>query len=140
MRYLDSVELIMYTLFKFYKVSKIIISKEKTLKKFLILMFCTFLAIFSISIHSVYAFDLAAGEQIFSANCAACHANGNNVIAPAKTLKKDILEENEMKSVEAITVQVTNGKNAMPAFGGRLADVDIDNVAHYVLDQSEKGW
>lgn len=32
--------------------------------------------------------------------------------------------------------QVTNGKNAMPAFGGRLDDDEITNVAAYVYDQS----
>jgi cytochrome c6 len=57
-----------------------------------------------------------------------------------KTLKKDVLEANGMNSVAAITNQVTNGKNAMPAFGGRLDDSDIEDVANYVLSQSEKGW
>lgn len=88
----------------------------------------------------LHAADLAAGEQVFSANCTACHAGGNNAIMPQKTLKKDALEENEMNSVAAITMQVKNGKNAMPAFGGRLSDEDIDNVANYVLNQSEQGW
>ena len=84
--------------------------------------------------------DLGAGEQVFSANCTACHAGGNNAIMPEKTLKKDALEENGMNSITAITTQVKNGKNSMPAFGGRLTDEDIDNVAHYVLRQSEQGW
>jgi cytochrome c6 len=35
---------------------------------------------------------------------------------------------------------VTNGKNAMPAFQGRLTAEDIDDVASYVLEQAEKGW
>nr|YP_010903198.1 cytochrome c553 [Hypnea cornuta]WCH55651.1 cytochrome c553 [Hypnea cornuta] len=87
-----------------------------------------------------FAADLEAGEQIFIANCSACHAGGNNAIMPEKTLKEDVLENNEMKSVEAITTQVKNGKNAMPAFGGRLADEDINNVANYVLSQAAKGW
>jgi len=65
---------------------------------------------------------------------------GNNVIIPEKTLKKDALEANGMNSVDKITYQVTNGKNAMPAFGGRLDDSDIEDVANYVLSQSEKGW
>lgn len=86
------------------------------------------------------AADIENGERIFSANCSACHAGGNNVIIPEKTLKKDILEANGMNSVNAITYQVTNGKNAMPAFGGRLDDSDIEDVANYVLSQSEKGW
>lgn len=88
----------------------------------------------------VYAADLQAGEQVFSANCSACHAGGNNAIMPEKTLKKNALEENSMNSIAAITIQVTNGKNAMPAFGGKLADDDIANVANYVLSQSEQGW
>lgn len=86
------------------------------------------------------AADLEAGKQIFIANCSACHAGGNNVLMAEKTLKTDALEKNEMKSVLAITNQVKNGKNAMPAFGGRLADDDIENVANYVLDQAENGW
>jgi cytochrome c6 len=105
----------------------------------------SFLAILvSVSIVNInniaFAADVIAGEQIFSANCAACHAGGNNAIMPEKTLKKDILAANGMDSVDAITNQVTNGKNAMPAFGGRLAEEDIENVANYVLSQSEQGW
>nr|YP_009546376.1 cytochrome c553 [Gelidium gabrielsonii]YP_009546599.1 cytochrome c553 [Gelidium kathyanniae]YP_009565091.1 cytochrome c553 [Gelidium galapagense]AYO27724.1 cytochrome c553 [Gelidium gabrielsonii]AYO27947.1 cytochrome c553 [Gelidium kathyanniae]QBA96442.1 cytochrome c553 [Gelidium galapagense] len=88
----------------------------------------------------VLAADLESGKQIFVANCSACHVGGNNVLIAEKTLKTDALEENEMKSVLAITNQVKNGKNAMPAFGGRLADEDIENVANYVLDQAENGW
>ena len=87
-----------------------------------------------------FAADLEAGEQIFTANCSACHAGGNNAIMPDKTLKKDVLSDNNMNSIAAITNQVKNGKNAMPAFGGRLAEEDIENVANYVLAQSESGW
>ncbi len=90
--------------------------------------------------NQVLAADIENGERIFTANCAACHAGGNNVIMPEKTLKKDALETNGMNAVSAITYQVTNGKNAMPAFGGRLSDADIEDVANYVLSQSEKGW
>ena len=35
---------------------------------------------------------------------------------------------------------MTNGKNAMSAFGGRLSDEDIANVAAYVIETSEVGW
>ncbi len=84
--------------------------------------------------------DAASGAKIFSANCAACHAGGKNVISGAKTLKKDALDKYEMNSLEAITHQVNNGKNAMPAFKGRLTDAQIDDVATYVLSQAEQGW
>nr|YP_010443819.1 cytochrome c553 [Vacuolaria virescens]UTE94706.1 cytochrome c553 [Vacuolaria virescens] len=99
-------------------------------------LFLTFLTLQQLT----FAADIENGEKIFTANCSACHAGGNNVIMPEKTLKKDALESNGMKSVDAITYQVTNGKNAMPAFGGRLGDTDIEDVANYVLQQSEKGW
>lgn len=102
-----------------------------------IFLIATSVAIFSTQ---AIAADIENGERIFTANCAACHAGGNNVIMPEKTLKKEALEENGMKAVSAITYQVTNGKNAMPAFGGRLSDTDIEDVANYVLSQSDKGW
>jgi cytochrome c6 len=84
--------------------------------------------------------DAASGAKIFSANCAACHMGGNNVIMANKTLKKDALEKYKMNSLDAITTQVTNGKNAMPSFKGRLNAQQIEDVATYVLQQSEKGW
>jgi cytochrome c6 len=84
--------------------------------------------------------DAASGAKIFGANCAACHMGGNNVVMADKTLKKDALDKYQMASLEAITTQVKNGKNAMPAFGGRLTAAQIEDVATYVLDQSEKGW
>jgi cytochrome c6 len=45
-----------------------------------------------------------------------------------------------MYSLEAVKNQIINGKNAMPAFGGRLSDEQIDDVATYVLSQADKGW
>uniref|UniRef100_UPI003001B376 cytochrome c553 n=1 Tax=Anunuuluaehu liula TaxID=3049639 RepID=UPI003001B376 len=88
----------------------------------------------------IFAANLEEGEKIFTANCAACHINGNNVLMPDKTLKNDVLAENNMNSISAITNQVKNGKNNMPAFGERLAEDQIDNVANYVLKQAEQGW
>ena len=82
----------------------------------------------------------ANGAKIFTANCTACHLGGRNVIAAAKTLKKDALEKYSMNSLDAIVTQVTNGKKAMPAFKGRLNDQQIQDVASYVLEQSDKGW
>jgi len=87
-----------------------------------------------------FAADTAHGGQVFASNCAACHIGGGNVVNAAKTLKISDLEQYEMASIEAIKNQVTNGKNAMPAFAGRLTETDIDDVAAYVLEQAENGW
>lgn len=89
-----------------------------------------------------FAGDVAAGEQVFNANCAACHAGGQNVIMPDKTLEKEALESYLAggRNEKSIMTQVTNGKNAMPAFGGRLGEDEIANVASYVMSSSEAGW
>jgi len=86
------------------------------------------------------AADSANGAKVFTANCAACHMGGRNVVAAAKTLKQDALEKNNMNSLEAIITQVHNGKNAMPAFKGKLNDQQIEDVATYVLEQAAKNW
>jgi mono/diheme cytochrome c family protein len=39
----------------------------------------------------------------------------------------------------AVAYQVTNGKNAMPAFGGKLSEGDIADVGAYVIDQPRPG-
>lgn len=84
--------------------------------------------------------DAVTGSKIFSANCAPCHLGGRNVIMTNKNLKKEGLEKYAMNSLDAITNQVKKGKNAMPAFGGRLSDQQIEDVATYVLQQAQKGW
>eukprot|EP01083_Nonionella_stella_P029263 80620_1 len=92
--------------------------------------------------HAALAGDVQNGEQLFNNNCAACHAGGQNVIMPNKTLEKEALETYLAggRSEKSIISQVTNGKNAMPAFGGRLGDDQIADVAAYVMATSEKGW
>ncbi|WP_413201043.1 cytochrome c6 PetJ [Nostoc piscinale] len=86
------------------------------------------------------AADTDNGAKVFSANCASCHAGGKNLVNAAKTLKKEDLEKYGMNSAEAIIAQVTNGKNAMPAFKGRLKANQIEDVAAYVLDKADKSW
>ena len=86
------------------------------------------------------AVDLKQGGQLFTQNCAGCHAGGKNLINASKTLKKDALVKYDMYSKDAIVYQITNGKNAMPAFGSRLSSEKIENIAGYVLAQADKGW
>ena len=86
------------------------------------------------------AADLENGESVFGANCASCHAGGNNSIVPEKKIKKEAIEKylTGGYNVEAIIYQVTNGKNSMPAFGERLGPDDIEDVANYVYNQADK--
>ena len=76
------------------------------------------------------------GKEIFQANCSVCHIGGTNIIIPEKNLKKNALEANGMNSINAISYQIINGKNGMPAFGGRLNEDEIEKVASYILEKS----
>ena len=83
---------------------------------------------------------MPTGEEIFAANCAACHARGNNVIMPEKTLQSDAMSKYLAggANVESIKKQVVNGKNAMPAFSGRINTTDVSAVSIYVFNQMNK--
>jgi cytochrome c6 len=80
------------------------------------------------------------GEKLFEANCSVCHPNGTNIIIPEKNLQKENLEANGMNSISAISYQVINGKNGMPAFGDRFKEKDIEIIADYILFQSLKNF
>jgi phosphoribulokinase len=82
--------------------------------------------------------DIEAGEVVFQGNCLACHGGGRNVIIPERTLLKDALDTylEGGRTEPSVVNQVTYGKNAMPAFGGRLSAEDIADVAAYVIDQA----
>lgn len=109
------------------------------MKKFIVI---ALLCVSCLLVNSVtaYAADLTAGGKIFTANCAACHSGGNNLVIATKNLQKETLEKYGMFSGDAIQTQVTNGKNAMPAFKSRLSEEQIESVAAYVLQQAERGW
>jgi cytochrome c6 len=99
------------------------------------------IAIFTFAFSTpAFAADTASGAKVFSANCASCHAGGKNLVQAPKNLKKEALEKYGLYSAEAIISQVTKGKNAMPAFGGRLKPNQIEDVAAYVLEQADKDW
>lgn len=99
------------------------------------------IAIFAFAFNSpAFATDTVKGAKVFSANCASCHAGGKNQVQANKNLQKEALQKYEMYSEEAIIAQVTNGKNAMPAFKGRLKPEQIEDVAAYVLEKADKSW
>ncbi|MBE9136801.1 c-type cytochrome [Nodosilinea sp. LEGE 07088] len=110
------------------------------MKKFALTLVAALVALTLWMAPAAQAADAGHGGQIFGNNCAACHIGGGNVVNGAKTLKQADLEKYDMASLEAIVTQVTKGKNAMPAFLGRLSNEDIADVAAYVLSQAEQGW
>jgi cytochrome c6 len=113
--------------------------REHSMKK-LISVLLLGIAIFTFAFSSPALADAASGAKVFSGNCASCHAGGKNLVQANKSLKKEDLEKYGMYSAEAIISQVTKGKNAMPAFNGRLKTEQIADVAAYVLEQADNGW
>jgi mono/diheme cytochrome c family protein len=77
--------------------------------------------------------DAAAGATVFADNdCGNCHtlaaAGSSGTIGPnLDDLQPDF---------DTVVEQVTNGGGAMPAFGGRLSEQQINDVAAYVSESA----
>jgi cytochrome c6 len=104
------------------------------MKKKSIFYFISFFFFFDLQ--NGWSMNFEKGKDVFQNNCLACHKGGRNFILPEKNLKKDMLEANGMNTVNAISYQVRNGKNGMPAFGGRLSENEVEDVAFYVLQEA----
>jgi cytochrome c6 len=107
-------------------------------EKFRILL--SILFIFFKTKEIAHAYNVESGKVIFNNRCIACHKGGTNVVIPEKNLQRLTLEANGMYSREAIMYQVLNGKNGMPAFGGRLKEMEIEDVAEYVMSGAERNF
>jgi ubiquinol-cytochrome c reductase cytochrome c subunit len=76
---------------------------------------------------AVLGADAQAGSSIYASNCAPCHGpQGKGGIGPT-------LAAAAFPSLVSTKVRVGGG--GMPAFGGKLAPADIDNVALYVAQK-----
>ena len=106
-----------------------------------IFLVCLLVSALALTVCSpVLAANANRGSKIFQGNCSACHLGGSNVVIVNKTLKKDALKKYGKYSLEDIQNQVMRGRNAMPAFGGRLTPSQVEDVAAYVLQQAKTGW
>ena len=76
--------------------------------------------------------DAAAGEQVFTDNCASCHGeDGTGGQGP------DL--HNPDLDTARVTDQVTNGGGGMPPFGDQLDEQQIADVAAYVVEEFAQG-
>ncbi len=126
--------------YQWYSTKPAVLQREQNMNRIICLLFLG-ITIFTFAFSSpALAADAVNGAKIFSANCAACHVGGKNLVQANKSLNKNDLEKYSMYSQEAIISQVTNGKNAMPAFKGRLKPEQIEDVAAYVIAQADQGW
>ena len=72
--------------------------------------------------------DVAAGKEVFLANCSACHtladAGTSGSVGPNL--------DDAQPDFDLVVDRVTNGSGAMPAFGDDLTEQQIIDVATYV--------
>jgi cytochrome c6 len=75
------------------------------------------------------------GADIFKSKCAACHgADGKGTTGMGKSLKlRDLSSADVQKQSDADLVNiVTNGKDKMPKYDGKLTKDQINDVVKYV--------
>jgi cytochrome c6 len=72
---------------------------------------------------------------LFKGKCAACHgADGKGETSMGKTLKlRDLGSADVQKQTdEELTATITNGKNKMPAYKGKIPDDQIKGLVAYI--------
>jgi cytochrome c6 len=89
--------------------------------------------------HSAWSADVAQGATLFQANCAGCHAGGQNFMQEKKTLQKEALEK-YLGTTDPVELQ-TFVQNRLPH---KLLPFAMDDKAHldvasYVSDQALSG-
>jgi cytochrome c6 len=84
------------------------------------------------------AADVARGATLFTANCAGCHAGGQNFVKEKKTLQKEALQK-YLGSTEAVQIQdfVQNGMpHKLLAMRIPMDTDSYADVATYVSEQA----
>jgi cytochrome c6 len=74
------------------------------------------------------------GEVEFKEKCAACHANGGNLINSAKTLSKADREKNGIKTAKDIVKIMRNPGQGMTTFDeSTLPEKEAGKIAEYII-------
>ena len=83
---------------------------------------------------------LQRGGRLFENHCAGCHANGGNVIRRSKTLKRQDLLREGVKSAADVARIAAQGKGQMSGYGKVLGEGGPEAVGAWVWKQAELGW
>ena len=74
------------------------------------------------------------GKKEFEEHCAACHANGGNMINKAKTLSKKDRDANGVKSVKDIVATMRKPGPGMTVFDKKtVSDKEAAEIAKYII-------
>jgi cytochrome c6 len=82
--------------------------------------------------------DIAQGQVLFQANCAGCHAGGNNYVQEKRTLRKDDIQQYRGSTDQAVIANfVQNGlPHKLFPMKAPMEEKDYNDVVAYVLDQA----
>ena len=82
-----------------------------------------------------------AGEKIYKAKCASCHAADGAGATPAgkATKARDFCSDEVKKETdEEWTAIIVKGKNKMPAYDKKLADAEVKDVVAFIRGLCKK--
>lgn len=105
------------------------------MKKALILATAIVIAVFTVqALNVMAATKTPPGEEAFIQFCAVCHAEGGNVINPAKTLKAKDLKANGIKKPADIIAKMRNPGPGMTKFDEKdVPEKTARDIAAYIL-------
>lgn len=73
-------------------------------------------------------------KKEFEEHCAACHADGGNIVNPAKTLSKKDREANKIKTWKDIVATMRNPGMGMTKFEKKdISDKEARAIAEYII-------
>jgi mono/diheme cytochrome c family protein len=81
------------------------------------------------------------GEQLFQANCVACHGDDGTAKTPvgASLGAHDLTSAAVSKRTDTeLSQTITEGRNEMPSFAKKLSDAEIRDVIAYVRGLEKK--
>ncbi len=76
---------------------------------------------------------LQRGAQIFASRCAGCHGPEGQGYAGRPALNEGKVVA-AFPDIEAQIAVVSNGRNSMPSFGGRLDEAEIEAVVRFTRE------
>src|SRR5215472_7017201 len=77
------------------------------------------------------------GKAVFASKCALCHGpDGKGNTSIGKSLKIADLHSTDVQKLsnDELKTVVTNGKNKMPPFKGKLTDAQVLQVINYIRE------
>lgn len=92
--------------------------------------------------------DPAKGAQLFGQNCATCHgSNLEGGVGPKLNPIEQLPGVSNPKDPAFLETTIKNGRagqgqyagSAMPAFGGKLSNQDVQDLAAFIIQQNQSG-